>query len=464
MATTRDHWSSRLGFVLAASGSAIGLGNLWKFPYITWENHGGAFVLVYLLCIAAVGLPIMITEILIGRRTQRGPVAALAEVAGRKWAWIGGIGVVGGFVILGYYTVIAGWTLRYFSRCLVWSVSGLSGGRGFSGGVADDFGRFIADGPLQVGLSIAFMLLTAVIVLRGISGGIERVSRLLMPLLFGILLLLVVSALRLEAAGEALSFIFRPDFSQLEPVGILEALGHSFFTLSLGMGAMITYGSYLNRGDSVVSSAAIIVVLDTLIALFATVIMFSVILSFDMQGSVSGSTAGMLFITLPTLFYEQVPGGAILAPLFYVLVGFAALTSTISLLEVVVTYFTDSRGWTRRKAVGICSGTIMGLSVLCGLSFGAWPALSGFNLIASKQGLFAHLDHIASNWILPIGGFFITLTAGWLMTRQATEEELVNANAPRWFSYPVWRFFIRYVAPLAVAAIIVAVIAGKDFS
>jgi len=460
VATTRDHWSSRIGFILAASGSAIGLGNLWKFPYITWENNGGAFVLVYLICILVVGLPIMITEILIGRRTQRGPVAAIAEVAGRKWSWIGGIGVVGGFVILGYYTVIAGWTLRYFYRCMQWSLSK----EGFTGDVGGGFGEFISNGPAQVGLSIAFMILTTIIVMRGISRGIERVTRLLMPILFGILLLLIVSALRLDAAGEALAYIFRPDFSVLEPVGVLEALGHSFFTLSLGMGAMITYGSYLKRDDSVVSSAAIIVVLDTLIALFATVIMFSVILSFDMQASVSGSTAGMLFITLPTLFYEQVPGGAVLAPLFYVLVAFAALTSTISLLEVVVTYFTDSRGWTRRKAVTFCSSSIAALSILCGLSFGASSALSDFSLINNKNGLFAHLDHVASNWILPLGGFFITLTAGWLMTRKETEEELVTARTPRWFSYPVWRFVIRYVAPIAVAAIIVAVITGKDFS
>jgi NSS family neurotransmitter:Na+ symporter len=172
----------------------------------------------------------------------------------------------------------------------------------------------------------------------------------------------------------------------------------------------------------------------------------------------------MLFITLPTLFYEQVPGGTVLAPLFYVLVAFAALTSTISLLEVVVTYFTDSRGWTRRKAVVFCSSSIACLSILCGLSFGASSALSDFSLIENKNGLFAHLDHIASNWILPLGGFFITLTAGWLMTRKVTEEELVTARTPRWFSYPVWRFFIRYVAPIAVAAIIVAVITGKDFS
>jgi NSS family neurotransmitter:Na+ symporter len=456
----RDHWTSRIGFVLAASGSAIGLGNLWKFPYITWENRGGAFVLVYLLCIAMIGLPIMMTEILIGRKTQKSAVGALKQAVGPAWGFIGGLGVFTGFVILGYYTVIAGWTLQYFWNCLRWSFLGFSAGA--SSG--DSFTAFAGNGPLQVGLSLGFMTITAFVVHRGISGGIERVSRLLMPVLFGILALLLVSALSLQGAGAALSFIFKPDFSQLRPVGVLEALGHSFFTLSLGMGAMITYGSYLGRRESVVRSSLVVVVLDTVIALVATVIMFSVIFSFDMADAVGKSTAGMLFITLPTLFYENVPFGTVLAPLFYVLVGFAALTSTISLLEVVASYFIDQRSWSRPKATWTCSAGIFLLSTLCGLSFGGWTAVSDFNWIQAKQGLFAHLDHLASNWLLPIGGFFITLAAGWAMTREATESELEGDNTPGWFHYSVWRFCIRFVAPIAVAAIIVAVIAGKDFS
>jgi NSS family neurotransmitter:Na+ symporter len=302
------------------------------------------------------------------------------------------------------------------------------------------------------------------VVHRGIRGGIERVARLLMPVLFGILLLLLISAMTLKGAGEALSFIFKPDFSQLRPIGVLEALGHSFFTLSLGMGAMITYGSYLGRRESVVRSSLVVVLLDTVIAIAATVIMFSVIFSFDMTDAVDKSTAGMLFITLPTLFYENVPFGIVLAPMFYMLVGFAALTSTISLLEVVVSYFIDQRKWTRPRATWTCSAGIFLLSTLCGLSFGGWAAISDFNWIQAKRGLFDHLDHVAANWLLPVGGFFITLAAGWAMTREETESELVSDDKPRWFSYPAWRFCIRFLAPAAVAAIIVAVIAGKDFS
>ena len=466
MPTQRGQWSSRLGFILAAAGSAVGLGNLWKFPFITWDNQGGAFVYVYLVCIIAVGLPIMMAEILIGRSTQKSPVGAMREAFGPAWSWVGGLGVATGFIILSYYLVIAGWTLRYFATCLRWSVSGFDPQMA-SG---DAFGVFAANGPIQLVLTAVFIAATMWVVSRGVGEGIEKVARILMPALFGILILLLVSALSMKGSKEALSFILNPDFGRLEPRGILEALGHSFFTLSLGMGAMITYGSYLRKRDSVVRSATIVVLLDTVIAIAATVIMFSVIFTVpEMKEQISKSTAGMLFITLPQLFYTAVPLGRLLAPLFYVLVGFAALTSTISLLEVVVSYFIDERKMSRGRATTLCGSVIFAISVLCGLSLGAWEKISNFSLIyagspTAKVGLFSHLDHIASNWLLPVGGFFITFGAGWLMTRQATEGELVDETTPQWFHYGAWRLFIRYIAPLAVAAIIIAVITGKDFS
>ncbi len=466
MPQQRDRWSSRLGFVLAAAGSAIGLGNLWKFPYITWANEGGAFVLVYLVCVAGVGLPIMIAEILVGRRTQKSPVGALREAVGPAWGAVGALGVFTGFVILSYYVVIAGWTLRYFAKCLDWSLAGFESATATSGA----FGAFAASGWLQVLLAGLFMTVTMAVVYKGIGGGIEKVSRVLMPTLFGILLLLLVSALTMKGSGQALAFIFEPDFARLPARGALEALGHAFFTLSLGMGAMITYGSYLQRNESIVRSATLVVVLDTLIALTATVIMFSVIFTVPgMKESIGKSTAGMLFITLPELFYTAVPFGTFLAPLFYLLVGFAALTSTISLLEVVASYFIDQRKMSRRGAVTLCGITIFLVASLCGISFGAWAPISDFSLIYAgtddaKLGLFAHLDYLASNWFLPVGGFFITLGVGWFMTRDSTHGELMDATTPKWFHFGVWRFFIRYLAPVAVAAIILAVISGKDFS
>ena len=469
MSQPRDKWSSNTGLVLAATGSAIGLGNLWKFPFITWENNGGAFVLVYLICIAAVGLPIMMAELLIGRKSQKSSVGALMDAIGSrkpKSRWIGalfgGWGVLAGFILLSYYTVIAGWSLFYFVKSLGWSLGGfpadLSAGELFE--------TQVADSGLQLMLSLGFSIATIAVVYFGVSRGIERVARIFLPVLFGILLLLLISALGMSGSGEALGFIFRPNFSELPAEGILEALGHSFFTLSLGMTAMITYGSYIARNQSIVKAAGAIVVLDTLIALVATIIMFSVIFSVaGMSEEVGGSTVGMLFISLPQLFYTEVPFGVLLGPLFYVLVALAALTSTISLLEVVTSYVIEQRGLTRNKATVVSGAAIFVFTIFAALSFaGGDGILATMEIFEGKVGWFSNADHFVSNWMLPTGGFFITLAAGWFMTRKATEGELADGTQPKWFHYGSWRFFIRWVAPLAVAAIIIAVITGFDFS
>ncbi len=457
----RDQWTSNLGFVLAAAGSAVGLGNLWKFPYITYANDGGAFVLVYLLCILLVGMPIMMAEIMVGRKTQKSPVGAMKEAVGDAWGLVGGFGVLSGFLLLGFYTNVAGWTILYVVECLDWSTGGFDSAQ--AGG--DAFVGMIQNGGLQVGLSALFMGATVWVVSNGVSGGIERAARILLPVLFGILLVLFFNSLRMDGAGEAWGFIFRPNFSELGRDGVLEALGHSFFTLSLGMGAMVTYGSYMARRDSVVKAAGWVVILDTVIAMLATIIMFSVIFSQPgLRESVGRSTAGMLFITLPELFYTIVPMGKVLAPLFYTLVGFAALTSTVSLLEVVVSYFIDERGVSRKKASLICGGSTFGLSILTGLSFGAVGGLSSFEIFHEEAGLFATLDHFVANWALPLGGFFLTVGVGWFMPKAVTRAELEDSGTPG-FVYPVWLFFIRFVSPVAVGAIILAVILGEaDFN
>jgi neurotransmitter:Na+ symporter, NSS family len=462
MEEQRGNWSSSLGFILAATGSAIGLGNLWKFPFITWENDGGAFVLVYLMCIAAVGLPIMMAELLMGRKTQKSAVGAFKDAVGPLWGLVGGWGVLCGFILLSYYSIIAGWSLLYFKKTVGWSISGFSS----QISMGDMFGQQVSNGGLQILLSGLFMIATVGVVYFGVQKGIEKVARVFLPILFGILLLLMVSALSMDGAGQALKFIFEPDFGSLKAEGILEALGHSFFTLSLGMGAMITFGSYIDKNQSIVKASAVIVILDTLIALMATVIMFSVIFSVPgMPEQVGGSTVGMLFISLPELFYTEVPFGRLLGPLFYVLVALAALTSTVSLLEVVAAYLIDEHKIARHRAVLICGGSIFVFTIIAGLSFGAVPALSSFELFAGKQGWFSNADHFVSNWMLPTGGLAVTIAVGWMMTREATKAELVDGNEPRWFHYGAWRFFIRYVAPVAVASIIIAVLFfGVDFS
>ena len=276
---------------------------------------------------------------------------------------------------------------------------------------------------------------------------------------------MLFSALSMSGSAEALGYIFRPNFADLTREAVLEALGHSFFTLSLGMGAMITYGSYISRKHSVVKASGAIVALDTLIALIATVIMFSVIFSVaGMRDAVSSSPVGMLFISLPELFYTEVPFGVVLGPLFYVLVALAALTSTISLLEVVSAYLIDERGLTRHKATVGAGGAIFVFTIFAALSFTGTGWLSTMEIFDGKAGWFSTADHFVSNWMLPTGGFFITLAAGWFMTRKDTMSELMDGTEPRWFHYGAWRFFIRWVAPIAVAAIIYFVIRGVDFS
>jgi NSS family neurotransmitter:Na+ symporter len=386
----------------------------------------------------------------------------LKEAVGPAWGVVGAWGVLAGFTILSYYSVVAGWSLFYFVKTLGWSLTGFPA----NAATGEIFNEIVANGGLQILLAGLFSVGTVSVVYFGVHSGIEKVSRIFLPVLFVILLLLLFSALTMDGAGEALKFIFRPNFHELQPHGILEALGHSFFTLSLGMGAMITYGSYIKRDKSLVSSAGIIVLLDTLIAIFATIIMFSVIFTVPgMPEQVSGSTVGMLFISLPQLFYQVVPFGRVLGPLFYVLVALAALTSTISLLEVVVSYFIDERKMSRPKATLVSGGSVFVFTILSALSFGAVPALSNFDIIAGKEGFFATLDHLASNYQLPIGGLFITIGCGWFMSRKDTEDELVDDKTPGWFSYGAWRFFIRFVAPVAVAAILIAVLFfGADFS
>ncbi len=463
MSEPRGQWSGKLGFILAATGSAIGLGNLWKFPYITYENNGGAFVLVYIACVALVGAPIMMAEILIGRKTQLSPVGAFGAMGkdrpgGGLWKGVGFLGVLAGFTILSYYSVVAGWTIHYTWLALSGQLSELAVNPDVLGAY---FGNeFLASGTQQVMYHVMFMGLTVGAVYFGVKGGIERVAKVLMPTLLAILIAMVIYSSTTSGFAEALRFLFQPDFSTLTKGAILEALGHAFFTLSLGMGAMLTYGSYIGRDISVPKAALQISALDTLIALMACVIMFSIINTSDIEVAKS---ATILFTTIPTVLVK-LPGAGIMNALFYVLIGFAALTSTISLLEVVSCYAFDDLGWTRRRATLTMGSVITVFGVLNALSLGGSSTLSSINLIGreSTAGVFGTMDYLASNWFLPVGGFLIALFAGWLLSPKLTRSELEDGHG-QLKSFKAWLFLIRFVAPLAVGAIIVSVILGKEY-
>ncbi len=450
-----------LGFILAAAGSAIGLGNIWKFPYIAYDNQGGTFVLVYLASILIVGAPIMIAEIVIGRSTQRSPVGAFLRLGHPAWSAVGWLGVSTGFIILSYYCVVAGWTVAYFFKCLIWSMRGFTETDAVT--LGDQFSAFLANPGAQIAYHAVFMILSVSVVIFGVQKGIERTTRILMPILFFILAALVINSIRTPGFREAISFLFKP--GKITPDGVLEAVGHSFFTLSLGMGAMITYGSYMSKKESLPKSAITVCALDTLIALMACVIMFSIIFSVpagERAGQFAESLA-ILFTTLPKMFYS-LPGGKFLAPIFYTLVGFAALTSTISLLEVVVSFFIDQLSWPRKIATGLLGTLVFSFGILSALANGAVDGLSSWSPFGDKTtGVFDTFDYLASNWLLPIGGLFIAVFAGWVLKGVFTRKEIEEGHGP-FELHDLWKVTLRFACPAAIGWVIYSVIQGKTYN
>ncbi len=437
----RGQWATRLGFLMACAGSAVGLGNIWKFPYIAGMNGGGIFVLIYLACIAFVGVPIMICEFAIGRSTQRSPVEAFKDLAKKSslWPLVGWLGVLTGFVILSYYSVVAGWALHY----TMLSVTGFSGA-GSSEAIASIFGKLYSSGGLNIIWHSIFMVLTIIIVLGGVKAGIERAAGILMPILFVLMLILFGKALSMPGFGKAFAFVFAPDASKLTAAGVLEALGHSFFTLSLGMGAMLTYGSYVSRDRDLVKSAGLIALMDTAVALLACLIMFPIIFSFDMDPQAG---PGLVFKSMPIVF-SQMPAGRLFSTVFFLLLTFAALTSAISLLEVVTSFFIDTLGWKRREATLVPGLLIFLVGVPSALS---GSTLKGFTLIGGRN-FFDTMDYLASNWFLPLGGLFTAIFVGWIMDPKRVREEFgTGSTLARFFG--IWFACVRYFCPIAVGAV-----------
>ncbi len=612
MASQRAQWGSRIGFILAAAGSAVGLGNIWKFPYITGENGGGLFVIIYLVCIALVGIPIMMAEIMIGRAAQAQPVVAFEKLQGKKtpWAGVGWLGVVAGFVILSYYIVVAGWAMDYTLKSVVNITEPIHDTAEVEGStyrittpvdemtltlitrkaekelkypvraiknqakpsVWDDYDRYTealgkarvvnvhhnemrvdvwsdqpegvlhaigeadvtevmisndardqylearqhlfendefarnielaeslmreveikrkdqllatmqeyeskseleirdeaekvhrrtviyqkvdekfatvaVDGWTSTFWSSIFMLLVILIVAGGVSRGIERTCRILMPTLIILILIMVVYGAFKDGFLEALQFVFKPDASKLKPSGVLEAMGHAFFTLSLGMGAMITYGSYQQSKTKLVGQSVAIALLDTAIALLACMMIFPIIFSYDQEAAAG---PGLVFKSMPLAFAEIGKGGMLLAILFFGLLVFAAITSAISLLEVVASYFIDQLGWNRRKAAWILGGIILAFGL--GSAFAADP---DFKLVSweSSYGsdFFTTIDYLASNWLLPMGGLFIALYVGWGMPKRLRNAELEDVPRPLIMG---WLLLVRFVAPLLVIIVL----------
>jgi len=434
----RGQWSSQLGFILAAAGSAIGLGNIWRFPYSAGENGGGAFVLVYLVCVVAIGLPVMLLEISVGRATQKDPVGAIKAIAPHSlWKGIGYLAILTGLGILSFYSVIAGEVVAWFVDYSQKIVTGRNLLHGFTETPALFFFAF-------------FVILTVLVVAGGVQRGIERWAKILMPLLLVTMVAIIVRNLFLPGAMKGVVWFMHPDFSKITVKVVLDAMAQAFFSLSLGMGAMLTYGSYLSKKDNILRCGVWVVAADTLIAVLAGFMVFPAVFAL---GGKPGAGPNLIFEVLPTVF-DKMPGGAIVGAVFFFLLGVAALTSTVSLLEVVTAYFIDEKRWRRRKAVW----TIGLVTVILGIpSALAWSGVQPWAhvRILGRDGFFDLMDFLWVNISLPLGGLLLCLFAifAWGLTRASTE---ISSSAPAFRPMAsTWRFFIRVVCPFFIAVILI---------
>ena len=428
----REHWGSKIGFILAAAGSAVGLGNIWRFPYVTGQNGGAAFVLVYLALVFVLGFSVMLAEMAIGRKAQLNAVGSFQKLKGGMWPIVGWMGVAAGFMILSFYGVIGGWTIKYFG----YSFTGLMT-EAAAGKAGDVFGGFVTNTTQVVLYQALFMIITTWVVFKGIGEGIEKYCKILMPALFVILLILIVRSVTLEGAGKGLEFYLKPDFSKITGPVIAAALGQAFFSLSLGMGCMITYGSYVDKHTTLPSAAIQVCLLDTAVAVLAGLAIFPAVFAFGVD---AGAGPGLTFVTLPSVF-AKMPGGPIWSALFFLLLFIAALTSAISLLEVVAAYFID-KGWSRPKAAWAMGFLIFLLGVPSAMSLAGAPKVAGKDFLDA-------VDFIASNVLLPLGGVFIALFVGWIWTADA-RREVTNEGTHSFGMMEVWIWICRVVAPLAI--------------
>ncbi|AKL93703.1 Na+-dependent transporter SNF family [Clostridium aceticum] len=437
-APQREQWGSRVAFILAAAGSAVGLGNIWRFPYVVGTNGGAAFVIVYLVIIFLIGYPMMVTEMSLGQKTHKNAIGAFKDLApGTPWWITGALGVLAGFVILSFYSVVAGWALSYFFKTL-----------GGSLGTGTDFvGTFVGH-ITNPGVTVMwhgiFMILTLGVIAAGVVKGIERTVKFLMPALFVLLLALVVRSMTLPGASAGIAFYLTPDFKELTPQSILGAVGQAFFTLSLGMGCMITYGSYLGDKEEISDNAAWVVGLDTGIALLAGFAIFPAVFALGFEPNVG---AGLAFITLPGVF-ATMPGGTFFGAAFFLLLAVAALTSAISLLEVVVAWVVDEKGWNRKKA-----SLIVGILIFI-LGVPATISMNEVNFQMFGMPFFDVLDIFQESILLPLGGLLTAIYAGHVYTAKKLRADVArNKSAIQlggWFDV-----LIKYLVPLGIAVVMV---------
>ena len=442
----RVNFGSKIGAILAAAGSAVGLGNIWRFPYEAGNHGGAAFILIYLACVFVLGMPIMIAEFTVGRRAKASTGKAFGILApGTQWKWLGRLGVLSGLLILGYYSVVAGWTLEY----IVTSVS-----NGFANKGPEDFvaifQNFSQDPVRPIVWCLMFLFLTHFVIVKGVKDGIEKSSKVMMPILFILILVLAVCSMSLPDASKGLEFLLKPDFSKVNADVFLGAMGQAFFSLSLGMGCLSTYASYFGSDTQMGKTALSVGVIDTMVAILAGVIIFPAAFSVGIQPDAGPS---LIFITLPNVFQQAFGGVPFLAMIFslmfYVLLALAALTSTISLHEVVTAYLNEQFGISRGRAALWVTGFCVVTGVLSSLSLGVWDD-KFFGL-----GFFDLLDFVTAKLMLPLSGLLVSLFVGWYLKRSLSYEELTNYGLQKAPYFPIYMFILRYLAPIALVLIFV---------
>lgn len=436
----RENWGSRIGFIMAAAGSAVGLGNIWRFPYLTGENGGGAFIVIYLGCILFIGLSIMIAEFAVGRKASLAAVGAY-KAHSDKWTFAGVLGVLSAFFIMGFYPVVGGWSIAY----IVKSVTGLLAD---SAAIGDTFGAFIGSPVEPLVWMLLYMLLNVVIVAKGISGGIEKAGKILMPTLFILFIFIAIRSVSLPGAGAGLEFLFKPDFSKVTGSTFLAALGQAFFSLSLGMGCMITYGSYLNKKENLPNNALIVTMMDTGVAILAGVAIFPALFAFGMEPAVG---PGLVFVVVPSIFAAMGSIGVLFSVIFFVALTVAALTSSVSLMEVVVAYLMDQKGMERKPAV---YGTSVVMTILCTLASLSMGTLAGVKLFG--VGFFDFFDILTDKIFLAIGGMLIAIFVGWFLDKEELRTELTNGGTVKFGLFELWYTLIKYVIPVLIGIVAIA--------
>lgn len=443
----RGNFGSKLGVILASAGSAVGLGNIWRFPYETGNHGGAAFILIYLGCILLLGLPIMIAEFLIGRHSQANTARAYQILApGTQWRWVGRMGVLAGFLILGYYSVVAGWTLEYIFEAVSNSFAGKTPAEFIS-----SFQSFSSN-PWRPALWLTlFLLATHFIIVKGVEKGIEKSSKTMMPTLFIIILVLVGCSVTLPGASRGIEFLLKPDFSKVDGNVFLGAMGQAFFSLSLGMGCLCTYASYFSKDTNLTRTAFSVGIIDTFVAVLAGFIIFPAAFSVGIQPDAGPS---LIFITLPNVFQQAFSGIPVLAyifsVMFYVLLALAALTSTISLHEVVTAYLHEEFNFTRGKAARLVTAGCILLGILCSLSLGVTKDFTIFGL-----GMFDLFDFVTAKLMLPLGGLLISIFTGWYLDKKLVWSEITNNGTLKVPIYKLIIFILKYVAPIAISVIFI---------